>query len=166
MSSLDWPGEPIKIVFVDVDGTLTDGGMYFTAEGLAMKRFCVKDGLGLVRLQEAGVEVVIVSADDSPITVARARKLGVGQVILGCRDKAAEVREMLAERGLSPREACYIGDDLTDLPAFAEVGHAAAPADAVPEVLAAAEYVSRARGGQGAVREICDLLRAALEEVA
>lgn len=166
MSRSAWPHDPIKILFVDVDGTLTDGGMYFAAEGLAMKRFSVKDGLGLVRVQEVGVEVVIISADDSPITVARAQRLGVGQVVLGCRDKAAEVREILAERGLSFREACYIGDDLTDLPAFAEVGHTAAPADAVPEVLAAAEYVTQAAGGQGAVREVCDLIRTALQGAA
>ena len=154
-----WPPEPIRLLILDVDGTLTDGGMYFSAEGLAMKRFDVKDGMGLRLAQEAGIEVVILSTDDSPVSAARAEHLGIGQAELGCPDKGERVRELLAERGLAPGAACYMGDDLTDLPAFAVVGHSAAPADAVPEVRAVAEYVTSAPGGHGAVREVCDLLR-------
>ena len=162
MNNPDWPGRPIRILMLDVDGTLTDGGMYYSPEGLAMKRFEVKDGLGLVMLQEAGVEVAIISADESPITMARARKLGIERVEMGCADKGCAVRQVLEERGLSPAQVCYMGDDVTDLPAFAEVEHAAAPADAVPEVLAVAEYVTKALGGRGAVREVCDRILAAL----
>jgi len=164
MSETSWPGEPVKILLLDVDGTLTDGGMYFDASGLALKRFDVKDGLGLVLLQRAGVEVVLISADNSPITTARACKLGIEQVELGCKDKAAAVRDILQTRGITPEQACYMGDDLTDLEALAEVRHGVAPADAVAEIKAAAEYVTEASGGHGAVREVCDLLRAALAD--
>jgi YrbI family 3-deoxy-D-manno-octulosonate 8-phosphate phosphatase len=162
MNQPNWPGGPIKILILDVDGTLTDGGMYYSAEGLTMKRFDVKDGLGLVLLQQAGVEVAIVSADQSPITATRARKLGIESVELGCADKGCAVRRLLAARALQPEQACYMGDDVTDLPAFREVGHTAAPADAAPEVRGAAEYVAGAPGGRGAVREVCDLILAAL----
>ena len=162
MSNPRWPGGPIKLLILDVDGTLTDGGMYYSAEGLTIKRFDVKDGLGLVRLREAGVEVAIISADQSPITQTRADKLGIERVVLGCEDKGCAVREMLAELGMAPEQACYMGDDVTDLPAFREVGHSAAPADAVPQVLAEAEYVAHAPGGRGAVREVCDLILAGL----
>jgi 3-deoxy-D-manno-octulosonate 8-phosphate phosphatase (KDO 8-P phosphatase) len=162
MNPTPWPPEPIAILLLDVDGTLTDGGLYYSAEGLAMKRFDVRDGLGIVLLQQAGVEVAVVSADDSPVTAARCRKLGIRQVEIGCTDKAERVREILAARRLRPGQACYMGDDLTDLPAFAAGVHAVAPADAVPEVRAAAEYVTSALAGHGAVREVCDLLRAAL----
>lgn len=158
MNQPDWPGGPLKILILDVDGTLTDGGMYYSAEGLVMKRFDVKDGLGLVFLQQAGVEVAILSADQSPITATRARKLGIERVELGCADKGGAIRRLLEERGLLPEQACYMGDDVTDLLAFGEVGHTAAPADAVVEVRDAAEYVTSALGGRGAVREVCDLI--------
>lgn len=161
MSSIGWPGTRIELLILDVDGTMTDGGMYYSAEGLAMKRFDVTDGLGLVRLREAGVAVAILSADHSPIAVTRAGKLGIERVVLGCEEKGCEVRRLLAELGLQAQQACYMGDDVTDLAGFREVGHTAAPADAVPEVRAAADYVTSALGGRGAVREVCDLILAA-----
>ena len=159
MTEMQWPSRRVRMLLVDVDGTLTDGGLYYSAEGLTLKRFDVRDGLGLRLLAEAGVEVAIVSADDSPVTTARARKLGIMRVVQGCADKGEAVRRILAEAGVEAGEACFMGDDLTDLAAFAEVGHTAAPADAVPQVRAAAQYVARARAGQGAVREVCDRLR-------
>ncbi len=163
MSESAWPGGPIEVFLVDVDGTLTDGGMYYSEQGLALKRFDVKDGLGLVRLREAGVEIAIISSDVSPIIAARLEKLGAARLVLGCDDKGRAVREILEERGVRPEEACYMGDDVSDLPAFREVGHTAAPADAVPQVCAAAQYVTTASGGHGAVREVCDLILAGLE---
>lgn len=162
MSETAWPGEGVKILLLDVDGTLTDGGMYFAADGPALKRFDAKDGLGLQLLQQAGVEVLLISADNSPITAARAEKLGIEQVELGCKDKGAAVRKILQARDLPAGQACYMGDDLTDLEALAAVGHPAAPADAVAEVKAVAEYVTQAPGGHGAVREVCDRIQAAL----
>jgi YrbI family 3-deoxy-D-manno-octulosonate 8-phosphate phosphatase len=154
----------VRALLLDVDGTLTDGGMYFSAEGLALKRFDVKDGLGLVRLRQAGIAVALISADHSPVTAARAAKLGIETVRQGCADKATAVREVLAELGIDAQAACFMGDDVTDLCAFAEVGSSAAPADAVPEVRQAVELVTKAAGGRGAVREVADLLLSAAEE--
>ena len=162
MTSTSWPPQPIKLLMLDVDGTLTDGGVYFDAEGPAMKRFDVHDGLGLVRLREAGVEVALVTADSSPIAQARAAKLGIRAVFAGCRNKAEVVRRLLEERGLKPDEALYMGDDVSDLGAMAEVGNSAAPASAMAEVREAADYVTTKTGGHGAVREVCDLILARL----
>ena len=158
MNETGWPPNEIKLLLLDVDGTLTDGGLYFTGEGQAMKRFDVHDGLGLVRLQRAGVEVVIISADRSPIIHMRAQKLGIRAVLDGCQDKGQAVRMLLEERDLDPSAAVYMGDDVTDLEAMAEVGHSAAPASAVEAVREAADYVTTRGGGHGAVREVCDLI--------
>jgi len=149
---------------LDVDGTLTDGGLYFTGEGQAMKRFDVHDGLGLVRLQRAGVEVVLISADRSSIIHIRAQKLGIRAAIEGCQDKGEAVRLLLEERELDPSNALYMGDDITDLAAMAEVGHSAAPANAVEAVREAADYVTTRGGGHGAVREVCDLIMNRIEK--
>ncbi len=164
MTSMPWPPGPIKLLILDVDGTLTDGGVYFSAEGQAMKRFNVHDGLGLVRLQDAGVEVAVVTAGNSPITQARAETLGIRAVFSRCRDKAEVVRRLLEERELSPDEVLYMGDDVSDLGAMAGVGNSAAPASAIAEVCEAADYVTTKTGGHGAVREVCDLILARLAE--
>jgi len=162
MNETGWPPNEIKLLLLDVDGTLTDGGLYFTGEGQAMKRFDVHDGLGLVRLQRAGVEVVIISADRSPIIHMRAQKLGIRAVIDGCQDKGKAVRMLLEERELDPSVALYMGDDITDLEAMAEAGHSAAPANAAEAVQEVADYVTTRGGGHGAVREVCDLIMGCL----
>ncbi len=162
MNETRWPPHEIKLLMLDVDGTLTDGGLYFTGEGQAMKRFDVHDGLGLVRLQRAGVEVVLISADRSPIIRMRAQKLGIRAVIDGCQDKGQAVRMLLEERELKPSAALYMGDDITDLAAMAEAGNSAAPANALPTVREAADYVTTRGGGHGAVREVCDLVMTCL----
>ena len=156
MTDATWPPSEIKLLLLDVDGTLTDGQ--------AMKRFDVQDGLGLVRLQRAGVEVVLISADRSPIIHMRAQKLGIRAVIDGCQDKSQAVRMLLEERELDPSTALYMGDDITDLGAMAEVGHSAAPASAVEAVREAADYVTASSGGHGAVREVCDLIMNRIEK--
>ena len=155
----NFPSPDLRILLLDVDGTLSDGGMYFTADGLAMKRFDVRDGLGVILLQEAGVEVAFVTADDSPITAARAVRLKVAHCEMHCGDKGAAVRRILADRGLTRAQAAFMGDDVNDLPAFAEVDYPLAPPEAVAEIRAAACYVTSASAGYGAVREVCDLIR-------
>jgi len=164
MSETRWPPHEIKLLLLDVDGTLTDGGLYFTAEGQAMKRFDVHDGLGLIRLQRAGVEVVLISADRSPIIRMRAQKLGIRAALEGCQDKGEAVRLLLEERELDPSAVLYMGDDITDLAAMAEVGHSAAPANAVEAVRETADYVTTRGGGHGAVREVCDLIMNRIEK--
>lgn len=151
----------VRAVIVDVDGVLTDGGIVYTESGDELKRFSVRDGQGLVLLHEAGVLTAIVTARQSTIVVRRARELKIAEVHQGVSDKAATVREVLARHGIAPAQACYVGDDVGDLGPLKLVGLPVAVADAVPAVRRAARYVTRAPGGHGAVREVCDLILAA-----
>jgi len=150
--------DPVSILILDCDGVLTDGGMYFDADGQAMKRFDVKDGLALVRLAEMGFPTAVVSGDQSAITAARCAKLRIAHVMLGRMDKQAAVRELLAETGLDARAAVYVGDDITDIPAMRMAGLSVAVADAADAVLAEADWVTQRPGGRGAVREVCDAI--------
>jgi 3-deoxy-D-manno-octulosonate 8-phosphate phosphatase (KDO 8-P phosphatase) len=151
----------VRALVTDVDGVLTDGGLYYAESGDELKRFDVRDGQGLVLLREAGLLTAIVTRKQSTIVTRRARDLGIAEVHQDARDKAAVVTDLLARHRLSPAAAAYVGDDLGDLPAMRLVALPIAVADAVREVRAAAAYVTRARAGHGAVREICDLILAA-----
>ncbi|HEU5320293.1 MAG TPA: HAD hydrolase family protein [Methylomirabilota bacterium] len=151
----------VRLLVLDVDGVLTDGGIYYTERGDEIKKFHVRDGQGLVRLRAAGVVTAIVSGRRSAGVARRARELGVREVHQGAADKLAVVRALLARHRLRPAQAAMIGDDVGDLAALGHVGLAAAVADAVPAVRRAVHYVTRRRGGEGAVRELCDLLLAA-----
>jgi 3-deoxy-D-manno-octulosonate 8-phosphate phosphatase (KDO 8-P phosphatase) len=154
-------GKPrIKLLATDVDGVLTDGGMYFGVDGQMMKRFCVKDGQGMALLRDAGVRLAFITADTSEICRARGEKLRVHDVCIGVRDKAQALGEIMAREGLTKDEVVYMGDDLPDLCLLPLVGAFAAPADAAGEVVAAAHYVTKNRGGYGAMREVCDAIRA------
>ena len=155
----------IKLFLTDVDGCLTDGGMYYTAEGDAMKRFCVYDGMGMVRLQQAGVPCGILTSENSPIVQARAEKLklqflylGVGsKVNSGCLTKLQAAQEICEKLGITLDEVCYVGDDINDIDLLSEVGYPCCPPNARPEVIALSGIrVLDTPGGQGAVREICD----------
>jgi YrbI family 3-deoxy-D-manno-octulosonate 8-phosphate phosphatase len=152
-------GKPrIELLATDIDGVLTDGGMYFGPEGQALKRFNVKDGLGLTRLRESGVKIVFISADSSEIGRVRGEKLRVTEVHVGVPDKAACLQEVMARQGVAAAAVVYVGDDLPDLAVVGLVGTFAAPADAVAEVQAVAQWVTTAPGGQGAMREICEAI--------
>jgi len=155
LRTLEW-------LFVDVDGTLTDGGMYYAADGEALKRFNTRDAAGLRRLRERGVNVGIITSEDSAITRARASKLGIETVFTGVTDKAATLRTFAAERSVDLDRIGLVGDDLNDLAAMRIVGFAACPADAVPEIEVAAHFVATAPGGYGAVREVCERIIAAI----
>jgi 3-deoxy-D-manno-octulosonate 8-phosphate phosphatase (KDO 8-P phosphatase) len=156
--------DPVEMLIMDVDGVLTDGGMYFDAEGQALKRFDVKDGLALVRLAELGFLTAVVSGDASAISEARCGKLRIAHVCLGRMDKEAAVAGLLNEAGVAAGRAVYVGDDVTDLPAMRMVGLGVAVADAVDEVKAEADWITDRPGGYGAVREICDAIMAQLAE--
>jgi 3-deoxy-D-manno-octulosonate 8-phosphate phosphatase (KDO 8-P phosphatase) len=151
----------VRALILDVDGVLTDGGLYYTESGEEMKRFDVRDGQGLVLLREAGVLVALVTRKTSQIVTRRAAALGITEVHQDVRDKRAMVEALLARHDIAPAAACFVGDDVNDLPAMSYVGLAAAPADAVPRVRAAAALVTRAPAGHGAVRELCDQLLSA-----
>lgn len=151
----------IRLVVSDVDGVLTDAGVYYSAQGEALKRFSMRDGMGVELLREAGVQVAFLTREQSPIVGARAEKLGVERVWSGERDKGRALPLLAQQIGVSPEAVAYIGDDVNDLAALAwasEAGLAACPADAARGVAAAVHFVTAARGGHGAFRELCDLI--------
>lgn len=150
----------IRLAAFDVDGVFTDGRLYLGSDGVETKAFHTQDGFGIRRLLEAGVEVAVVSGRSSPAVRLRMAELGVRHVIEGATDKVAALDGLLATLQLSPAQCVYTGDDLPDLPLLRHVGFSVAVANAVDEVKAACDYTTRAAGGSGAVREICDLLLA------
>ncbi len=149
----------IKLVLTDCDGVLTDGGVYYSAQGEELKRFNIRDGMGVERLRNlAGIATGIVTGELSPSVVKRAEKLSIAECHLGIKDKASAVRAILARLGLEPAQVAYLGDDINDLPAFAQVGLTACPADALPQVKDAAHLVLGLPGGQGAFREFAEIV--------
>lgn len=151
----------LRVLIMDVDGVLTDAGMYYGEDGEELKRFDTRDGQGIVMVQEAGLLTALVTRERTAIVERRARKLGIPEVHQGARDKLPVVRDLLARHGLRPEEACYVGDDVGDVDTMRYVGLAVAVADALPPVKRVAHWVTRRGGGQGAVREVCDLILAA-----
>jgi 3-deoxy-D-manno-octulosonate 8-phosphate phosphatase (KDO 8-P phosphatase) len=148
----------IRLLLLDVDGIMTDGRIVYDNNGVETKAFDVKDGHGLKLLQRAGVKVGIITGRESKIVEHRARELGIGIVHQGAKEKIAPYRRILQETGLNDEAVAYAGDDLVDLPVLRRVGLALSVADAVEEVRAHVHYVTRERGGRGAVREICELI--------
>jgi len=148
----------IRLLLLDVDGVMTDGRIIFDSNGVESKFFNVKDGHGIKMLQRAGIEVGIISGRESKVVANRATELGIERVFQKATDKLSPYLRILADTGFSDDEAAFIGDDLIDIPVLKRVGFAAAPADAVAEVLPYAHFVTRNPGGWGAVREISDML--------
>jgi 3-deoxy-D-manno-octulosonate 8-phosphate phosphatase (KDO 8-P phosphatase) len=149
----------LRLVLTDCDGVLTDGTVYVSEQGEALKRFSFRDGMGVERLREAGIETAIVTRERSAIVKRRAEKLGLRLHFEGVLDKAAELPRILAAAGCGPDEVAYVGDDVNDLEVLREVrrkGLTAAPSDAMEPVAAAVQHVCRARGGEGAFREFAD----------
>jgi len=146
------------LLFLDVDGVMTDGHILIGEDGRELKSFHVKDGLGLKVLQAAGIEVVIVSSRSSSAVLRRAEELGIASVHQGVADKARLCRHVMAERGLDREQAASMGDDLPDLAMFQVTGVRIAVADGAEEVRRAAHYVTHRKGGKGAVREACEWL--------
>lgn len=156
----------VKLFVTDVDGTLTDGGMYYTAQGEHMKRFNTKDGKGLELLRRAGVAVAIITQERSEIVLRRAEKLQVDDVFIGIRDKVACLRELAARQGVDFQEIAYVGDDVNDLEVMAAVGLSFAVADAAAPVRQGATVLLATPGGHGAVREAAEWVLAHQEPVA
>lgn len=151
----------IRLLGLDVDGVLTDGRLWYGPEGELFKGFHVHDGLGIKRAQEAGIEIVVISARASAMVSRRLDDLGVRTRIQGCEDKGAALAQLRAQRQLPESAVAFAGDDLPDLAAFAVAGLRIAVANAQPQVLAAAHWVTAKAGGHGAVREVCEALIAA-----
>ena len=148
----------IKLLALDADGVLTDGGVYIFEDGRQFRRFDIKDGLGLKRVMKAGIHVAIISGSAVKAVAHRAQQLGIKEVHLGIQDKRKKLREICRRLDISITDAAYIGDDLTDLPVLRSVGMPCAPADAVQAVREQAVLVTESSGGHGAVREICEKL--------
>jgi len=177
----------IKLFLTDVDGCLTNGGLYYSANGDELKRFCVYDGMGMVLLQQAGIPCGIITSEKLPIVVNRARKLGLDYLYtgVGCKiekapcfryapaiaepveqpamTKREAAEKLCAELGITMAEVCFVGDDVNDLDLLEAVGFPVCPPNARPEVLAVPNiYVLQTRGGDGAIREMCDTILHAL----
>ena len=148
----------IKMLLLDVDGVMTDGGLYYTAEGVEFKRFNAQDGYGIVRARQHGIRIGIISGRSTPIVEARARTLEIEEVIQGAEDKVAAMESIRDKYGLDDGEIAFIGDDLFDIPLLERVGFSAAPRNARSEVRKSVDYVTKAAGGDGAVRELIDLI--------
>jgi 3-deoxy-D-manno-octulosonate 8-phosphate phosphatase (KDO 8-P phosphatase) len=148
----------VRALVLDVDGVLTDGGMYYGPGGEGLKRFNVKDGMGLGLVIEAGIAVALISGENSEILRRRAEKLKIADVFVGVEDKLQTLEGFLSSKKISLAEAAYVGDDVNDLPPMGKVGLPVAVADAVPEVRKAAKWVTTRRGGDAAVREVCDAI--------
>jgi 3-deoxy-D-manno-octulosonate 8-phosphate phosphatase (KDO 8-P phosphatase) len=147
----------VKLMVFDVDGVLSDGGLYYGDAGELMKRFDVKDGHALVLARLTGLPAAIITARSSHIVEVRGRELGLAAVLQGRRNKTEAFQELCTQLSVAPEACSYMGDDLNDLGVLSRVGLSACPADAVPEVRQAVHLVSRSPGGRGAVRELVEL---------
>ena len=148
----------IRFVVMDVDGVLTDAGMYYSERGDELKKFNTRDGQGIALLHDAGFETAILTRESTEIVLRRGAKLKIGEVRVGIQDKLAALHEMLAARDLALDQVAYIGDDIHDYEVLAHVGLAVVVQDATRKPRSVAHYVTQAKGGEGAVRELCELI--------
>lgn len=148
----------IRLLLLDVDGVLTDGGIIYDGNGLETKVFNVKDGHGIKMLQRYGIEVGIITGRTSLVVDIRAKELGIELLYQGSLKKLESYLDVKQKTGLSDSQIAYMGDDVIDVPVMRRVIFAAAPADGLVEARNAAHYVTSLAGGKGAVREVCDLI--------
>ncbi|MDF0674680.1 MAG: HAD-IIIA family hydrolase [Nitrospira sp.] len=142
----------------DVDGVLTDAGMYYSESGDEWKKFNTRDGMGIKLLQKAGLITAIVTQERTRLVARRAEKLAIPELHQGVFDKLSVIRDMAIRHGISLNEVAYVGDDINDMEALQAVGFSAAPADSFPQVLKIVNYVCRQKGGEGAVRELAEII--------
>lgn len=158
---LDEKLKRVVILVMDVDGTLTDGAMYFGADGEVMKRFSTRDGMGITLLHRAGVRTAIITSETTPIVAARAAKLKIEHVVQGSRNKKRSIAELAEKLGTELEKIAYIGDDINDADPMRLCGVSACPADAADSILRIADFVCSNSGGNGAVREFAETILAA-----
>lgn len=158
MEHLIEKAKKIKLMIFDVDGVLTDGSLYYSEEGLLFKAFHIADGQGIKLLLEHGIEVAIITLHDSPIIVKRMEALGVKHVFYGKQSKLATYEKILQTLNLQAEQVAYLGDDLPDLAVIRRVGLGLAVANAASQIIPYAQALTKARGGMGAAREVCDLI--------
>ena len=148
----------IRLFATDVDGVLTDAGMYYAESGDEWKKFNTRDGMGIKLLQRAGIITAIVTQERTKLVARRAEKLAIPELHQGVMDKLSCVREMAVRHGLTLSQVAYVGDDINDLETLKAVGFSATPADGMPQVAAVVDYVCQKKGGEGAVREIIEMI--------
>jgi 3-deoxy-D-manno-octulosonate 8-phosphate phosphatase (KDO 8-P phosphatase) len=148
----------VRIAIFDVDGVLSDGGLHYAEAGDAMKTFDVRDGMGMKLLQDSGVELAIITSRRAGSVRERAADLGIRHVQQGVADKYSAFEELLAGLGLTAEQSAFLGDDLVDLPVLRRCGFAVTVADAPAVLKRHADYVTRATGGRGAARELCEVI--------
>lgn len=158
MSTAQEKAKQVKIAVFDVDGVMTDGGLYYTSKGDEIKAFNVKDGLGIKLLQKHGIKTAIITGRDSELVNRRARELGFDYLYQGREDKITALNELLNDIDMQLEDVGYMGDDLPDLPAIRHAGFGATVADGTSLVLEHADWTSTKNGGQGAVREFCEFI--------
>jgi 3-deoxy-D-manno-octulosonate 8-phosphate phosphatase (KDO 8-P phosphatase) len=148
----------VRLMIFDVDGVLTDGGLHYGPDGEMIKTFNVLDGHGIKLLQQSGVATAIISARESRIVARRAADLGIAHVRQGVHDKKGAFEQLLAQTGIGADACGFVGDDVIDLPILLRVGFAASVPNGHPEVVARVHHVTKASGGRGAARELCDFI--------
>ncbi len=148
----------IKLLILDVDGVLTDGGITLDGEGNELKTFYVRDGHGIKMLAAAGVQIAIITGRYSKVVEIRAHELGIKEVYQRCHIKSVAYEHLLQKLGISDRETAYIGDDIIDIPILRRTGLSVAVADATEETKAESALITKNKGGRGSVREICELI--------
>ncbi|QFU74953.1 HAD-IIIA family hydrolase [Halioglobus maricola] len=150
--------QSLKLLALDVDGILTDGRIYYGNNGEELKSFNIKDGLGIKLLQQGGVDIALITGRSSDIVARRARELGINDVIQGREDKLTALKSLCQDKGITLAECAYMGDDLPDLAAVRAAGLGLTVSDAALPVRNAADWISELAGGQGAVRQACEMI--------
>lgn len=145
-----------KLFITDIDGVWTDGGMYYTSDGDIMKRFCVKDGWGVIFLRHLGIPIAIMTGENTPIVKRRAEKLKIDRCYLGVKDKLSLAREVCDELGIKLADVAFIGDDINDLPLLREVGFSGSPLNTPDYIRSIVRYPGKVHGGNGAFREFVE----------
>jgi len=150
--------EKIKLVITDVDGVLTDGGMYYTKDGDIMKRFHARDGMGVTLLHNVGIPTIILTKEKTKMVKMWSKKMKIKQLLDGIKNKELELNKICQNNNLNPDEIAYIGDDVNDLKVLEKVGFAATPNDGINLTKEISHYVCSKNGGNGAFRELADLI--------
>jgi 3-deoxy-D-manno-octulosonate 8-phosphate phosphatase (KDO 8-P phosphatase) len=148
----------IKLLSLDLDGTLTDGGIYYAEDGSELRKYQVQDGYGILLVKDAGIEVALITRSDTPAIQKRIDRLKIRFGRMGVYEKLPVLKEICAELGITLDQVCHVADDVNDMDLMETVGLPIAVANARPQVKKAAAYITQAKGGDGAVREVCDLL--------
>lgn len=148
----------IKMFLTDCDGCLTDGGMYYSENGDELKKFNTRDGMGFALLREREIITGIITSEDVELNRRRAEKLKLDIIESGCKDKLTTIRRICEERKISIANVCYVGDDINDIEAIKAVGFGCCPVDAIPQVREVAKYITKAKGGEGVIREVVEYI--------